>query len=122
MMQDAMKRYHQEVTKLAKDDPELKALLDGTIDETKVEDKELFELKKVWVQDYKQALSDMQQDDPSFTIVKPSLTEKLDIEGKWSKFRLFAETQIGDFVSIETEDTNSEDSEQESQNMGFRNR
>lgn len=125
MQREAMKRYHQEVTVMASQDSELKALLD-TEDINELErlekitqDKELFNLKQLWVRDYKEAVRDSEKDG-DFTVVEPSLEEKLDFSGKWNmlKSKLFAESP-GDFDSIES-DNDSEP--EESQNMGFRSR
>lgn len=53
MKREAMKRYQEEVDQLMKQDPELKALIEGQDPATiKVTDKEVFELKKQWVADY----------------------------------------------------------------------
>jgi len=125
MQREAMTRYHQEVTAMARQDSELKALLDtDDINELErlekiTQDKEVFNLKKLWVQDYKEAVRDSEKDG-DFTVVKPSLEEQLDFGGKWNmlKSKLFAESP-GDFDSIES-DNDSEP--EESQNMGFRNR
>lgn len=121
-----MKRYHQEVTVMARQDSELKALLDtDDINELErleeiTQDKEVFNLKKLWVRDYKEAVRDSEKDG-DFTVVEPSIEEKLDISGKWNmlKSKLFAETP-GDFDAIDSNDNDSEP--EESQNMGFRNR
>ena len=57
MKKEAMERYRTDVIKMAQEDPELKALLDGQDESTiKVSDKETFELKKKWVSDYFKAL------------------------------------------------------------------
>ena len=111
---------------MASQDSELKALLD-TDDVNELErleeitkDKEVFNLKKLWVRDYKEAVRDSEKDG-DFTVVEPSIEEKLDISGKWNmlKSKLFAETP-GDFDAIDSNDNDSEP--EESQNMGFRNR
>ena len=48
-----MKRYDEELKEMVKQDPELKALIEGQDPATiKVADKEVFELKKQWVADY----------------------------------------------------------------------
>jgi len=131
MMQQAMKRYHKDVTAMARQDSELKALLDtndiNVINklEEQTQDKEIFALKKIWVEDYKEALKDVEKDG-DFTVVKQSLEERLDISGRWGKLKssLFAESPgdsgLGDFDTIEANETDSEP--EESQNMGFRNR
>lgn len=126
MQREAMKRYHQEVTAMARQDSELKALLDSDdINELEkleqiTQDKEVFNLKKLWVRDYKEAVRDSEKDG-DFTVVEPSLEEKLDVSGKWNmlKSKLFAETP-GDFDAIDSNDNDSEP--EESQNMGFRSR
>lgn len=124
MQREAMKRYHQEVTVMARQDSELKALLD-TDDNNELErleeitpDKEVFKLKKFWVRDYKDAVRDSEKDG-DFTVVEPSIEEK--ISGKWNMFKskVFAETP-GDFDAIDSNDNDSEP--EESQNMGFRSR
>lgn len=64
MMQEAMKRHQKEVTALAEEDPILRALLKNkTIDESqfKNEDKEIFEAKKKWVEQYKQTLQEAEK-------------------------------------------------------------
>ena len=111
---------------MARQDSELKALLDtDDINELErleeiTQDKEVFNLKKLWVRDYKEAVRDSEKDG-DFTVVEPSIEEKLDISGKWNilKSKLFAETP-GDFDAIDSNDSDSEP--EESQNMGFRNR
>lgn len=111
---------------MARQDSELKALLDtDDINELKrleviSQDIEVFNLKKLWVRDYKEAVRDSEKDG-DFTVVEPSIEEKLDISGKWNmlKSKLFAETP-GDFDAIDSNDNDSEP--EESQNMGFRNR
>ena len=53
MKKQALARYNTKVEELIAQDPELQALVDGKDETTiKVSDKEAFELKKVWVQDY----------------------------------------------------------------------
>lgn len=53
MKREAMKRYDEELKEMVKQDPELKALIEGQDPATiKVADKEVFELKKQWVADY----------------------------------------------------------------------
>ena len=81
-------------------------------------DKEVFKLKKFWVRDYKDAVRDSEKDG-DFTVVEPSIEEK--ISGKWNMFKskVFAETP-GDFDAIDSNDNDSEP--EESQNMGFRSR
>ena len=111
---------------MARQDSELKALLDtDDVNELKrleviSQDIEVFNLKKLWVRDYKEAVRDSEKDG-DFTVVEPSIEEKLDISGKWNmlKSKLFAETP-GDFDAIDSNDNDSEP--EESQNMGFRNR
>lgn len=111
---------------MASQDSELKALLDtDDVNELKrleviSQDIEVFNLKKLWVRDYKEAVRDSEKDG-DFTVVEPSIEEKLDISGKWNmlKSKLFAETP-GDFDAIDSNDNDSEP--EESQNMGFRNR
>jgi len=123
MQREAMKRYHQEVTTMARQDSELKALLDtDDINELErleeiTQDKEVFNLKKLWVRDYKEAVRDSEKDG-DFK-VDPSIEEK--ISGKWNMFKskVFAETP-GDFDAIDSNDNDSEP--EESQNMGFRSR
>ena len=113
---------------MARQDSELKALLDtDDINELErleeiTQDKEVFNLKKLWVRDYKEAVRDSEKDG-DFTVVEPSLAEKLDISlsGKWNmlKSKVFAETP-GDFDAIDSNDNDSEP--EESQNMGFKSR
>jgi fatty acid-binding protein DegV len=109
---------------MARQDSELKALLD-TDDINELErleeitpDKEVFKLKKFWLRDYKDAVRDSEKDG-DFTVVEPSIEEK--ISGKWNMFKskVFAETP-GDFDAIDSNDNDSEP--EESQNMGFRSR
>ena len=124
MIQDWMKKYHKEVNRVAQEDPELKALLDNDdtdVTQLKIEDKDLFEIKKYWVQEYKQSLNNIES---KGAVVNLSVNETFDISGKWNRLRsyLFAD-EAGDFDSIESNDTSDIDSEpEESQNMGFRNR
>ena len=57
-------RHQKEVTALAEEDPILRALLKNkTIDESqfKNEDKEIFEAKKKWVEQYKQTLQEAEK-------------------------------------------------------------
>ena len=54
MRQKAKERYQERVDQLAKEDPEIKALLEGQ-DESQIKptDQNLFQLKKQWVSDWK---------------------------------------------------------------------
>merc|ERR1712158_266362 len=54
MREKAKERYQERVDKLAKEDPEIKALLEGQ-DESQIKptDQNLFQLKKQWVSDWK---------------------------------------------------------------------
>ena len=54
MRQKATERYQERVDQLAKEDPEIKALLEGQ-DESQIKptDQNLFQLKKQWVSDWK---------------------------------------------------------------------
>ena len=57
MREKAKERYQERVDKLAKEDPEIKALLEGQ-DESQIKptDQNLFQIKKQWVLDWKNSL------------------------------------------------------------------
>lgn len=98
MMEQALQKYTAEVRKIAENDPEIKALLDG-VDESqiKIENKEAFELKKQWIKEYMEALN---YDDNAGAQVKESVIDKLGIDSNWQAWKVSAETDDfsdGDF-------------------------
>lgn len=104
MMKEALERYNKEVLKIAENDPEIKALLDG-VDESqiKVENQEVFQMKKEWIREYMAALKHHQEDDKEGAQVKESLLNKYGIDSHWKSFKsLSAEADDfsdGDFDS-----------------------